>query len=363
MLHRMSAHLSLAGSTVADSWPMARVMAGMSAMPVAHAIDLAFLFPAAQPHHDALIAETRRHLGGCLTAIETALRVALDQFPEIAGILALSPDPLCWRMICDQPALLSPALLAHMRLRGGVSLMLRQLGQRDADIGEPVEADGQAVDPAPGDALAALALAESRWMTRGGEDWPMRPDVAREFFTEMVWTSSACLAEVVRRAAPDRADVMLAAFERAGWAVLADHDESVSPLMEAERLVRRMEERADAPDLLGAALGGRRFLLFAALAARRLRLTMIQVVDILVMAPLPQLAALCRSLGGSDGDYRHLLLTLRPVRPWLTDTMVIVEAERYQELDEAQADAMVAALRTPASFRAKLDHLLSVRAA
>ncbi|MCI4589551.1 hypothetical protein MOK15_05525 [Sphingobium sp. BYY-5] len=33
----MSAHSSLAGSTVADSWPMTCVMAGLSAMPVGHA--------------------------------------------------------------------------------------------------------------------------------------------------------------------------------------------------------------------------------------------------------------------------------------------------------------------------------------
>ena len=78
------------------------------------------------------------------------------------------------------------------------------------------------------------------------------------------------------------------------------------------------------------------------------------------MGPVAELAALCRSLGGSDADYRHLLLALRAVRPSLTDTAIILEAERYQALTEAQADGLVNALRAPRTLRAKLDHLRQV---
>lgn len=363
MLHRMSAFSSLAGSTVAGSWPMARVMAGMSAMPVGHAIDLASLFPTAGVRHDSLTAETRRHLGGCFTAIETALRVALDQAPDIADALASTSGPLCWPIICAQPTLLSPALLAHMQLRAGVSLMLRQFGRTDTELGEAAEDGPHSQDAVFAEAFAILALAEGRWMARGGEDQAMRPDVPAEFFAEMVWTTSACLAAAARRAAPDRADRMLAAFERTGQALLADHDEGVSPLVAAEELVRQMGAQADASASLGAALSGRRFLLFAALAARRQRLGIVQVIDILVMAPLTQLAGLCRALGGTDTDYRQLLLALRPVRPWLTDSFVIAEAERYQGVSEDEADGIISGLRTPAAFRAKLDHLMCVMAA
>lgn len=342
---------------------MTRVMAGMSAMPIGHAIDLAFFFPNGQPRHDALIAETRRHLGGCLNAIETALRVALDQHPDVATALLPWPEPLCWPMTCMQPTLLSPALMAHMQMRAGVSLMLRQFGQTDIDPDEAPDALLQVDDPILGNAVAALALAEGRWMAIGGDDQPMRPDVPAEYYAELVWTASACLASAARKTAPDRADDMLVAFERAGRTLLAGHDESVSPMMEAERLVQRMGTLADTPALLGVALGGRRFMLFSALAARRLNLTIMQVADILVMRPLSQLAALCRSLGGSDTDYRHLLLALRPVRPSLSDNAVIAEAARYQALTEQEADSTVSALRTPAPFRAKLDHLLCVMAA
>lgn len=362
MLFRMSAYSPHAGSTVADSWPMARVMAGMSAMPVGHAIDLAFFFPAAGGRHDSLIAETRRHLGGCITAIETALRVALDQMPDMADALAAASGPLCWPTICAQPTLLSPALLAHMQLRAGVSLMLRQFGLTDAELAEAAEDGALADDAIFAEGFAALALAEGRWMARGGEDQPMRADVPAEFFAEMVWTTSACLAAAARRVAPDRADRMLAAFEKAGRQLLAAYDEGVSPLAVTEELVWQMESAEEA-DLLAAVLNERRFLLFAALAARRERLTIIQIIDILVMAPLTQLAALCRALGGSDIQYRHLLLALRPVRPWLTDSLVIAEAERYQGVGEAEAEGIMDALRTPASFRAKLDHLIGVMAA
>ena len=134
MLPGMSVHPSLAGSIMADSWPMANVMAGMSAVPVGHAIDLAFFFPVEdRARHDALIAETRRHLGGCLTAIETALRLALADEPAIGAVLARWPQGVCWPTICAQPTLLGPALLAHMQMRAGVSLLLRQVGRSDGE--------------------------------------------------------------------------------------------------------------------------------------------------------------------------------------------------------------------------------------
>lgn len=363
MLPVMSAFPSLTGSTQADSWPMARVMAGMSAVPVGHAIDLAFFFPDQDRlHHDALIAETRRHLGGCLTAIEMALRLSLDHDRNVAAALAQWPEPLCWPTVRAQPTLLGPAVLAHMQMRAGVSLMLRQFGQPDF---EQVEEDDHSLlpssdDPQAGDAVTALALAEGRWLTVGAEDQPMRPDLPAEHYAELVWSAAACLAAVVQRRFPESEHGVPAAFERSGWALLADHDEGASPIAQADRLVRRLGDRADAPELLGAALGQRRFLLFAALAARRLRMDNAQVTDILVMGPIAQVAMLCRALGGSDNDYRHLLLALRPVRPTLTDAAIVAEAGRYQMLDEGDADSVVSALRAPVAFRTKLDHLRRV---
>ncbi|HKY82986.1 MAG TPA: DUF2336 domain-containing protein [Sphingobium sp.] len=362
MFADMSAFSSLTGPTMADSWPVARVMAGMSAVPVGHAIDLAFFFPnEGRERHDALTAETRRHLGGCVSGIELALRVAMERHGEIAALLAQRPEPICWPTLCAQPTLLGPALLAHMQMRAGVTLMLRQFGTPDDHIDDP-EADSVLADEdgALGEAFAALAAAEGRWLAVGAEDDPMQADLPAEHFAELVWTAAACMTAMVQREALAEADAILPAFEEVGWALLARHDEMAGPIAAAERLVRQLGQRADAPELLGEALGQRRFLLFAALAARRLRMDGAHVADILVMGPIADLAALCRSLGGSNADYRHLLLALRPVRPSLTDAAIIEEADRYQALTEAQADATVNALRAPPALMAKLDHLRRV---
>ncbi|WHO37501.1 DUF2336 domain-containing protein [Sphingobium sp. AP49] len=348
-----------------DSWPMAHVMAGMSAVPVGHAIDLAFFFPFEErSRHDALIAETRRHLGGCLTAIEAALRIALAGEPAVAAILARWPDPICWPTICAQPTLLGPALLAHMQMRAGISLLLRQVGHPDGPRPEDPEVDAilSPDDPEIGDAVIALSLAEGQWLATGGEQQPMRPDLPAEHFAELLWTAAACLAAVVQRAALQPDDVVMGMFERAGWALLAGHDEATGPIAAADQLVRRLGDGADSAELLGAALGQRRFLLFAALAARRLRLATVQVIDILVTGPVGQIATLCRALGGSGSDYRQLLLALRPIRPGLSDAAIVREADQYQALSDHHADAVVRALRAPAAFRAKLDHLRHVTA-
>lgn len=362
MLAHMSAFSFLTGPAAADNWPAAPVLAGMSAVPVGHAIDLAFFFPnEGRERHDALMAETRRHLGACVTGIERSLRFALEQQPEVAAFLGHRMGAICWPTICAQPTLLGPALLAHMQMRAGVTLLLRQLGQPDDRLDE---AEAEIIlptnDAAVTEALAALAAAEGRWVAVGAEDEPMQSDLPAEHFADLMWTAAACLMAVVQRSASADADAILPAFEKAGWALLAEHDETAGPIAAADRLVRRLGERADAPELLGAALGQRRFLLFAALTARRLRMDCAHVADILVMGPVAELAALCRSLGGSDADYRHLLLALRAVRPSLTDTAIILEAERYQALTEAQADGLVNALRAPRALRAKLDHLRQV---
>ncbi|TWH96103.1 uncharacterized protein DUF2336 [Sphingobium wenxiniae] len=342
---------------------MTRVMAGMSAVPVGHAIDLAFLFPLdGRERNDALIAETRRHLGGCLTAIEIAFRAALQDEAPIAAALDEWPDPLCWPTICAQPTMLGPPLLAHMQMRAGISLLLRQSGCPEGESAEgEVDSVLPADDPTIRDALSALALAEGRWLLTGGEDQPLRPDVPAEYFAELVWTAAACLAAVVQRAS-ESDDGVIGAFEQAGEALLRRHDEAAGPMPIAEVVVRQLGDRADAPGLLTLALSQRRFLLFTALAARRLRMESTQVADILLFGPVEQIAALSRSLGGSDSDYVHLLLALRPVRPSLADAAIVVQAERYRSLAPMDADATINALRTPAAFRAKLDHLRRVTA-
>jgi hypothetical protein len=356
----MSATSTFTGTGLAGGGSMARVTAGASAVPVDHAIDLAFFFSHdSDARQDALVSETRRQLGGCVAAVEIALRLSLAHAPALDAALDLSPAPLAWAMIGARPTLIAPALLAHMRMRAGVALMLRQYGQGDIDqsgaaLPGPLPA---ADDPKLGDAVAALALAEGRWLVPGGEDQPLRPDLPAELFADLVWTVAACLARAAERAMGGADDALYAAFDRSGWALLADHDEDASPLAQADHIVRRMGDGADDPLLLGAALDQRRFLLFAALAARRLRVGTGQLVEMLLLGPIGDVALACRALGGSDADYRQLLLSLRPVRPSLSDAAIVAAADAYAQIGQAQADAAVAALRTAPLFRARLDHL------
>ncbi|WP_420143240.1 hypothetical protein [Sphingobium sp.] len=361
MLSGMSVYSSTSG--MASDRPMARIVAGLSAVSVSHAIDLAFFFPEegdARP--DMLIAETRRHLGGCITAIEMALRLSLDHAPDVVAALDGWPAPLAWPIVRAQPTLISPELLNHMRMRAGVTAMLRQVGHADVEqLGEGEQGVVPSVnDPQLGDLMSSLMLAEARWTTPGAEDAPMKADLPAEHFAELTWTVAACLAQVASRTLGHGVGLLLPAFDRSGWKLLGDHDEEICPISQADLLVRKMDERADHPELLGLLLEQRRFLLFAAVVARRLRMESRQIVGLLVMGTVEQLASLCRTLGGSDADYRLLLLALRPVRPALSDAMIVAEADRYRDMDDAQAQNRIAALRTSAALRAKVDHLHEV---
>lgn len=347
---------------MAGSWPMAQVMAGASAVPVGHAVDLAFFFQRQDDaRQDALIAEARRHLAGCVHAIEMALRLSLGHAPTISDALDRLEPSLCWPMICAQPELLSPPLLAHMRLRAAITLMLRQRGRGAGDGSLHPVADPAADDAdTPLEAAAGLALAEGRWLIPGGEDRPMRPDLPAEHYAELVWTVAACLALAIRRGDAEDGGAAFAALERSGWSLLADHDESASPTALADQLVRQLGEGADAPDLLGRALDEQRFLLFAALAARRLHMDSGQLLEILLLGPVEDVALLCHALGGSDAEYRRLLLWLRPARPSLSDTALLEQVERQADMTTARADEALALWRTPDAFRAKLAHLRGV---
>lgn len=347
----------LTGSTMAGGWPSARGMAGLSAVSMSHAIDLARLFPGEMQAHEALIVEARRHLGGCLTAIEAALRLSVTG--DAASALDHHADPICWPMVRAHPELIGPDLLKHMRMRAGVSLMLRQLGRPDGERQDMAEATE--LLPAGDDDLAGiasqLALAEGRWSTGGGDDAPMQPDLPAEYFAELLWTAVACMATVLARSTLAGEEAVITAMDRAGQGLLARHDESAGPLAAADRLVLRLGARADEPEFLGRALAQRRFTLFAALAGRQARLPTELVIDILLTGTMEQVAALCRVLGGSGSDYRHLLLSLRPVRPALTDAAVVAGAEQYASLGAVQANRLLGILRAPLALRVRLDHL------
>ncbi|MEJ7925339.1 hypothetical protein WG908_01050 [Sphingobium sp. AN641] len=353
----MSAPLSFTAMADTDDWPVASIMAGVSTAPLRHALDLARFFPGHAPAlSDIMLFETRRHLAGCLAATEIALRQALVAAPSVAPILTALPDAIVWPAIQAHPALLSSSLLSHMRLRAGVSLMLRQQGHAADE--EDLAADSldltTASDPAISECAVALTLAEGRWTTPGAEGAPMRPDLPAEQFVDLIWTAAAPFCAALARTGMVVQERALAAVETGARMLMSQQDESNGAIAIADRLVRLLGQRADAPALLAAALAQRQMLFFAALAARRVRLDTSGLLGILLDGPLVEVAAICHLLGGSASDYRLLLLTLQPARAGLSDAVILAEAERFDAMPGAQADAIVATLRAPKALRAGL---------
>lgn len=354
----MSAHPPLDRSALADRWPTPSARAALAALPVDHAVDIAFLFASSLGERsDALLAETRRHLAGCLRSVETALRLSLGGDPRMAEAIGQLRDPLCWPTLCARPGLIGPALLRHMRMRAATGLILRQSGRGDEGAEGVASSLFDESDPRLSEATALLAIAEGRWAAIGHEDQPMRPDLPAERFAELLWLAVAILAEALEPAMPPGGRPALAILTEAGHALLARHDEAAGPLAAADRLVSRLGEEADDPGLRARAIGQRRLLLFAALGARRLRMEMAAVVDLLLTEPVAHIAAFCTAMGASGVELRHLLLTLQPARPSLTDMAVLAQAERYGDGASEQAEAVMALLRAPPLLRASLEQM------
>jgi hypothetical protein len=323
--------------------------------PAGHAVALARYFPVAGDETtDALVAETRRHVAGCLLSIETGLRVSLETEPALARLLATAPEPLCWPMLCARPDLISPELLVHMRLRAGVSLILRDPGAAGGDGHDVAPVDAIPDDPAVHEAETLLALAQGRWAAAGGEQMPLRPDLPAEHFADLLWSAVAALAFALQARGFIDGRTVVERCVMAGQAMLDRHDEAAGPMALAARLARIMGARADAPDALGRALGQRQILLFAALAGRRARMTPGTVLSVLLQGAPGLIAKLCAAVGGSGVDLRHLLLLLGVVRPGFSDAMIVAEAERYEALEDEDVAPIMALLRAPDALRSRL---------
>lgn len=361
----MSAYPSLDRSLPADRWLTSGLVDGSDATPITHAIELACLFASPSTDRtDALQAETRRHLAGCLRSIETSLRLSLASHPVAGEALDQLPDPLCWPVVCARPVLIGPALLQHMRLRAGVSLVLRRNGRpSEHGEGEGVAADlFDPADPRLSEAMALLAIAEGRWAMSGSDDQPIRPDLPAERFAELLWMAVAILAQALDPVLPPGSPSAITLLADAGRTILSRHDEATGPLAAADRLVSHLGRAADDPALAAQAISQRRLTVYAALAGRRLRMDSLLVLDRLLNEPPAHIGALCSAIGASGVEFRHLLLTLQGARASFSDAVILAEAQRYADGDPDRSARLMAIMTAPPLLRASLDQLRTASA-
>lgn len=331
---------------------------------VRHLIDLSHFFASeGRTWPDAMTSETRRHLAGCLASIEASLLVILRENPMGRWATALE-GPMVWIAVQRHSHILSPELMAHIRLRAAVSLLA---GRSIRGDGDPAAGTAQGTawliddsDQAVIEMASALTLAEARWMGQGADAIPA--DLPAEHFAELVWTAAAVLGTTLYRAGLADQNAAMAAMTDAAFALLARHDEAAGGFALAVRLARLLRDRDRHAELLGQALTERRYLLFAALAGELADVEMEAVLDVLVHGSDAALAALCKALGGTGSDYRHLILDLRIVRGERDDPALVRLAQAYDGLSQEDVVAQTEALRRPAALRAKLAMIPMVQA-
>lgn len=357
--------MSAASFTIFDTgpsgpWPLAAAGGGPVGASVRHLIDLSHFFrDGVRSWPDALATEARRHIAGCLSAIETAL-VSEARSSAIGSTLALIDRPTIWPAVQRHPHILSPELMAHMRLRAAVGLLgaqaLRGHGDPAAEARQGTAWLIEDNDPALADLAAQLMRAETRWSAQVGTvaGSTMRADLPAEPFTELVWTSAAVLGTELHRTGLAEQNAAMTAMTDAAFAVLARHDEEAGGFALATRLVRTLRDGGRHAELLGQALSERRYLLFSALAGELADVELDAVLDVLVHGSDAQLAALCKALGGTASDYRHLLLDLRIVRGERDDPTLVRLSQSYDDLPSEDAADQLQCLRRPAALRTKL---------
>jgi len=319
-------------------------MLGAMAGPLAHMLDVARFLPGETGGwSDALVSGTRRHLAGCLHAVERDFRAALGHGPAVHS-------PSTWDGVCAAPQIISRDLLAHMRCRAAVGLMGLQdgigLNGAAAPPGEDIGWLVHDADAAIGAAALTLLQSERRWSVAGEAGLPA--DLPSEHYAELVWIVVAL--GVVRVAVQD-----MGALTDVALRLIAAHDEQQGPIAQADMLARVLGQRADADQMLGQSLAQRRLLLFAALAGQRQGMDCATMLDALVHASRDGLAGLCLALGGSASDYRHLLLQLKLLHSDWNDEAILSAAAAFDQITPFQAAATVGAFRCPRELRAKLE--------
>lgn len=298
---------------------------------------------------DALVTRTRRHIGGCVNAVEMALRLELGvNAPEAA----LPADPLCWAKVQQHPALLSPALLTVMRNRAAIGLMTHDHALGDGADGA-AGSDLAQFPPSTQDILAALALGQAGWLDAGPDDAPMRVDLPAEAYPELLLTVGALLADAL--VASGQPAALYLTIDRACTVLLARYDEQPMPFAQAALFAHQMRGQGVSEGHLLALSRQRQILALLAIAADRLELDLSCLVRHLVEASEQALFTLCRAAEFPREVAVRLVLGRRSVARGVDDSVLVHYAEAYDGMTLAEARDAVAVLGLSRAFQAKLS--------
>jgi Uncharacterised protein conserved in bacteria (DUF2336) len=297
---------------------------------------------------DALIARTRRHIGGCASGLETALRLQLSRTLP-ADLIDQLPPSVTWRAIERAPCLLDEELFAHFRTRAALSLMsLPRISGHDNP--RPLF---DTADPPIRDFALGLDLAVARWNEAGHEESPMRVDLPAEHVQSLVWLVSAALVNaLIPTQAVSQAENM-AAVDHAALDYLALYDEQAAPVGQASLLARKLRGEADI-DLVRMAQEGK-FLLLAAIMADRCGLETSAVASAMIHAHPSHVLPLIGRAANVDAQAMALTaLALRQARDSMSDDAIGMMVERYEQISPEQAHSALAGLSVSNGLQAAL---------
>lgn len=273
---------------------------------------------------DALVARTRRHIGGCLAAVEMKLRLELGMAVEA---------PVSWERVRRDPALLGPALLRHMRDRAGLGLMGQDLALADAPQDDA--ADATLFSPSARQALAALALGQSGWADAMPDEVPMRTDLPAEAMAELVWTVGALVADAMIEAGAPPA--LATRIDHACSALLARHDEQHMPFAQAALFAHQMRAAGVGDAHLLYLSRHRHILALLALAADRLGADLPTLAHHALEGTEQALFSLCRAAEFPREVAVRLVLGRRSVARGVDDSVLIRYADDYDGMTSAEA--------------------------
>ncbi|MGE4430664.1 MAG: hypothetical protein AB7E05_07980 [Sphingobium sp.] len=309
---------------------------------------------------DALIARMRRHIGGCVNAIEPLVRAELRRFaPADAAMIDVLPGPVAWNALGQRPSLMGERLIRHFRDRAAISLM-----EQDEQAGMAADhragdgKDAETLFPAGVAAgLAALAKAREGWADGQPDECPMQADLPAEDMEELLWVIVALIVDALVLAGAIPVAQALQLGDRAGRAVLARHDEQTAPFAQALLLAHRMRGIGMEDAHLLWLARNRHVLVQLAVMADRTGIDHAHLVGRVVEGPEYLLFQLCRRADFPREVAVRLMLGRRSVSRGVEDTVLVEYADGYERMSPDDAALATAALGISACFRDKLSAL------